>query len=272
LLERLQFNAEKITAVSMIPSGEKSIIIGKIAIPDCPVAEKDAASNKTYFELYASPDMAYKKYSDTANSLFLQKRKQSTRFVSAFSAGFRLTKVFQNGISFRTGINFSQVNEKFSFIQGNWVQVTYNIDPISGDTTGTTSITGTRYKTTINRYRTIDVPLLLGYEIGNGRFHFNINAGPVINIYSWQKGDVLDTTIKPVNITTNKGASAYQYKTNTGIGFMGAVSVYYKLNSRLHLLAEPYLRYNFTPMSRDVFSLQEKFTTIGVRLGVRLDF
>ena len=272
LFRKLQFDAEKIHSSSLHFFSIKEITKEKIKGPDCPVAEKNAAGNKTYFELYASPDMTFKKYSDTANSVFLQKRKESTQLISAFSAGFRFTKVFQNGVSIRSGINYSQVNEKFSFIQGNWVQISYNIDPITGDTSGINRVTGTRYKNTINRYRTIDIPVLLGYEFGNGKFHFNLNAGPVINIYSWQKGDVLDTAFKPVSITTNKGNAAYQYKTNTGIGFMGAFSIYYKLNDRLHLLAEPYLRYNFSPMNKDIFSLQEKFTTIGLRLGVRVDF
>ena len=52
----------------------------------------------------------------------------------------------------------------------------------------------------------------------------------------------------------------------TGLG-----DVYYKLNDRLHLLAEPYCRYNFSPMNKEMLSLQEKFTTIGLRLGIRLD-
>ena len=107
--------------------------------------------------------------------------------------------------------------------------------------------------------------------MGNGRLHANLNAGAIINLYSWQQGELLDTNNQPVSITTGKSNDAFQYKTNAGIGFTAAASIYYKLNDRLHVLAEPYFRYNLSPMSKDILSLQERFTTIGLRLGIRVD-
>ncbi|MEY2917936.1 MAG: hypothetical protein RIS73_1650, partial [Bacteroidota bacterium] len=86
-----------------------------IYLPDCPSIEKNAAGNKTYFEVYAGPDIAFRTLSDTGNSAYLQKRKESTKFSSAYSAGIRYTKVFNNGMSLRTGLNYSQINEKFTF-------------------------------------------------------------------------------------------------------------------------------------------------------------
>ena len=242
-----------------------------IYLPGCPSIEKNAAGNKTYFEVNAGPDIALRTLSDTGNSAYLQKRKESTKFSSAYSAGIRYTKVFNNGMSLRTGLNYSQINEKFTFVQGNLVQVTYIINT-AGDTTGSYITTGTRYKTTHNKFKTLDVPLLVGYEFGNGKIHANINAGTIVNIHSWQKGDVLDTSYNPISITTGKANSPYQFKTNAGMGFIGAVSVYYKLNERIHIMAEPYFRYNFTPMNKENITLKQKYHTAGLRLGVRLDF
>lgn len=258
-----------------ITTGKKTATLGARAVPNvtlpgCPTFEKDAAGNKTYFEIYAGPDIALRNLSDTGNSAYLQKRKESTKFSSAFSAGLRYTRVFNNGMSIRTGINYSQINEKFTFSQGSIVQVTYIINA-NGDTTGSFITTGTKYKTTINKFRTIDVPILIGYEMGNGRLHANINAGLMVNVYSWQKGDVLDTSYKPVSITTGKSNSPYQFKTNIGIGFMVGTSFYYKLNDKWHLLAEPYFRYNLSPMSNEKLTLTQKYNTVGVRLGVRMD-
>jgi hypothetical protein len=271
LISLLLYQPESITAEVVKGIALDKNMLPAIQLPPCPAIEKNAAGNKYYIEVYAGPDYASKSFTDTAHSVLLQKRKESTSFRSAFSAGFRYTRVFNNGASIRAGINYSQINEKFSYVQSNIVQVTYITDPVTGDTTGTFVTTGTRYKTTNNRYHTIDVPLLLGFETGNGRLHANFNAGVVLNIYSWQKGESLDTSFRPVNITTGKSASLYQYKTNIGAGFMGGISVYYKLNDRLHLLAEPYWRYNFSPMNKEMLSLQEKFSTIGLRLGVRWD-
>ena len=270
LLGRLTFNAEKISEKRKSGKGDQLRFNAVVFLPGCPGVEKDAAGNKRYFEFYAGPDYAFRSLQDTGNSAYLQKRKESTKFKSGFSAGVRYTKVFNNSMSVRAGVNYSQINEKFTFNQGNVVQVTYIINN-NGDTVGSYTTTGSRNKTTTNRYRSVDIPLVVGYELGNGKLHANINAGPVINIYSWQKGDVLDAGGNPVSITTGKASSPYQFKTNAGIGFIGAVSVYYKLNDRLHIMAEPYFRYNLSPMNKESITLKQKYQTAGLRLGIRLD-
>jgi hypothetical protein len=263
---------EKISLAAVAVLNNQQTVIKPVRIPDCPPAEKDAAGNKSYVELYAGPDYAVKKYAGGIDSSSLiEKRKESLRFQSAFSAGIRYTRVFANGMSIRAGINYSQINEKFSFIKDNVVQQVYVISP-AGDTTDSYYVRGTRYKTSYNHYRTLDVPVVIGYELGNGRLHANINAGVMVNVYSWQKGETLDNNYQPVSITTGKeDNNLYGYKTNLGLGFTGAVSVYYKLNHRFHVMAEPYFRYNLSPMNNEGLSLQEKFTTMGMRLGVRLD-
>ncbi len=271
-------------AISLLTVNRDLMLLAKQAIPtkqiiqpitnsnikiseDCPGI---GAGNTSYFEAYISPDYAIKKYSDTGNSTLVSKRKESLRYHFSYSAGLRYTKVFANGMSIRAGVNYSQVNEKFSYLQDNVVQQVFVINP-QGDTTDSYYVRGTRYRNSYNHYRTIDVPVTIGYEMGNGNFHANINAGAVINLYSWQAGETIDNNGAPVNITTGKSDNPYQYKTNVGIGFTAAASLYYKINGRFHVLAEPYLRYNFSPMNKEALSIQEKFTTIGLRLGIRMD-
>ncbi|MEP7256268.1 MAG: hypothetical protein ABI666_10875 [Ferruginibacter sp.] len=270
LLGRLTFNAENLAAIKKKRDQQPLSFNPIIYLPGCPSIERDAAGNKKYIEIYGGPDYAFRSLSDTGNSVYLQKRKESEKFKSAFSAGIRYTKVFNNSMSVRGGFNYSQINEKFTFAQGNLVQITYIINT-NGDTTGSYTTVGTRYKTTINKYRSIDVPIVVGYELGNGKLHANINAGIIVNVYSWQKGEVLDATLNPVNITTGKNSSPYQFKTNAGVGFIGAVSVYYRLTDKIHVMAEPYFRYNFTPMNKEAITLKQKYHTAGLRLGIRLD-
>ena len=270
LLGRLLYNAQKHASRQIPESGLKARKTPGWFLPDCPKLEDDAAGNKKYLEFYGGPDFAIRKMSDTGNSVYLQKRKESAKVSSAYSAGLRYTRVFNSGMSLRAGVNYSQINENFTFVQGNLVQITYIIN-VNGDTTGSYITTGTRYKTTHNRYRSIDIPVLLGYEMGNGKLHANISAGPVVNVYSWQKGEVLDTSYQPVSITTGKGATPYQFKTNAGLGFMASASIYYKLTEKLHVMAEPYFRYNFTQLNNENLTLKQKYSTVGLRVGIRLD-
>ncbi|MFZ1786337.1 MAG: hypothetical protein WAU23_14120 [Ferruginibacter sp.] len=269
LLGRLQYTAEQYTAGRKTKSKEKVHFNPIVYLPDCPI-EKNISGNKKYWEIYGGPDYAFRSLQDTGNSAYLQKRKESTSFKSGFSAGIRYTRVFKNSMSVRAGVNYSQINEKFTLNQGNIVQVTYIING-NGDTIGSYSTTGTRQQTTTNRYKSIDIPVVVGYELGNGKLHANINAGAIVNIYSWQKGNVLDTAGNAVSITTGKGTSPYQFKTNAGVGFIGAVSVYYKVTDRLHIMAEPYFRFNITPLNKESVTLKQKYQTAGLRLGVRLD-
>ncbi len=236
----------------------------------CPPAEKDAAGNKSYFEVYAGPDYVFRSFSDTANSAYLKERKATVSAGFSYSAGVRYTKVFKNGLSIRTGLNYSQINERFKYVKGN---VTHNIyiTNTAGDTTGTYVERGTQYQQSTNVYRSVDIPLVAGYELGNGKIHANVNAGVMINILSRQKGYVLDPAGMPVNISTGKSNSVYSYKTNAGVSFLGSFSVYYKLNDKFHLLAEPYLRYGLSAITKTDISLKQKNHTAGLRVGLRMD-
>lgn len=243
------------------------LLPGSLNIP-CP--EQDAAGNKRYIEVYAGPDYAFRSYSDTANSAYMQQRKASTKLLFAYSAGIRYTKVYGSGMSVRTGINYSQVNETFRSVKGQETRNVY-ITNTNGDTIGTSTVTGTLYKQSTNKYRSIDIPLTVGYELGNGKLHANVNAGAVINIYSKQSGLVLDKNGNALDINSDKTASEYKFKTNAGISITGGVSVYYKLNDKLHVLAEPYIRYSLSPVTKPGLTLKEKHHTAGVRIGLRID-
>jgi len=236
----------------------------------CPPAERDAAGNKSYFEAYAGPDYIFSSFSDPANAAYMRERKATVSPGFSYSAGVRYTKVFKNGMSIRTGVNYSQANERFKYVKGNVTHNIYITNP-AGDTTGTYVERGTQYQQSTNKYRSVDIPLVAGYELGNGKIHANVNAGVMINILSRQKGYVLDPSGTPVEISSGKTNSVYSYKTNAGVSFLGAVSVYYKLNDKFHLLAEPYLRYGLSSVTKTDISLKQKNHTAGLRVGLRMD-
>ena len=235
----------------------------------CPDDNKNPAANKKYMELYAAADYVLRQFTDTPNSTYMRMRKESTSFASAYSTGIRFTKVFNNGFNLRAGLNYSQTNEKFKFVQGNIVQVVFIINA-SGDTIGSYQTSSTRYKTSFNHYKTLDIPVTIGYETSRGKWNVNFNTGLMINIHSWNEGEVLNDSLQPVNIS-GLGHNPYQFKTNIGIGGIGAISFYYSLNGKLSILAEPYLRYNFSSMSKEEISLKQKYHTSGIKFGIRLN-
>lgn len=243
-------------------------LLPKAAAIPCP--GKNISGAKKYIEFYAGPDYAFSTFSDTANSVYMLQRKAATSPIIAYSAGIRVTKVYSSGLSIRTGINYSGVNEQFRSVNGNVIQNVY-ITNAAGDTIGTSTVTGTQYKVSTNKYRSIDIPVLVGYELGTGRLHANINAGALINMHSRYTGYVADNNGNPVDISAGKSASVYSYKANAGISATAGLSVYYQLNDKLHVLAEPYIKYGLSSVTKPDLTLTEKRHAVGFRLGLRMD-
>ncbi len=256
-------------AAALIISNNK---LGKLLMPDCPISPDEQTGGK-YIEVYAGPDYAFENITDiNGASNYVQSRKNAAKFTSAYSAGIRLTKVFNNGTSIKAGVNYSRINETLKVYQGGLIQVVYTLNAL-GDTIGSYTINGTRYQKIHNHYSSIDIPIQMGYEINaTEKIKFNISAGPVVNIRSWQKGATLDTAGNAVSITTGKAKPEYQYKTNTGVGFIGSAAVYYKLNNENTMLfAEPYFRYNISAVNNtEHTTIKQKNNTAGVRIGLRV--
>jgi hypothetical protein len=240
-----------------------------IAFVPCPEAEKNAAGNKKYIELYGGPDYIFKSYADTGYA-YIAQRKASTGIHYAFSAGLRYTKVLGSGVSIRTGINYSQINERFIAFNGFVLEHVVQVNSI-GDTIANYTAASVQYKKSTNVYRTIDIPIQAGFEFGNGRLHTNISAGALVNIFSKQTGNAVEPNGNIINLSSSKTSSQYQYKSNVGISFLGSVSIYYKVNEKLHLMAEPYIRYSFAPMTKAEITFKQKFHTAGLRFGLRWD-
>jgi hypothetical protein len=247
-----------------------TIIDKKLPIIPCPEIEKNIAGKKTYIDIYGGPDYIFRSFSDTGK-IYLQQRKASTGIQYAFSAGVRYTKVLASGVSLRAGINYSQMNENLVAFNGYILERVIRINS-TGDTIANFTQSNIQYKKTMNVYRSFDIPLQLGYEMGNGRLHTNISIGAMLNLTSKQVGSVLDNKGNPVNITSGQDNNIYQFKSNMGVSFLGSVSFFYKLNDQWHIMAEPYIRYSLAPFTKPDITLKQKFNAAGIRFGIRRDF
>lgn len=263
-----------VETVNIINENEKFIPIitlqklPTIAFVPCPEVEENAAGNKKYIELYGGPDYIFKTYADTG-AAYIAQRKASTGIHYALSAGLRYTKVFGSGISFRTGINYSQINERFIAFNGFVLEHVVQVNSI-GDTIANYTAASVQYKKSTNIYRTIDIPIQAGFEFGNGRLHKNISAGALVNIFSKQIGNAVEPNGNVIDLSS-KTSSQYQFKSNVGVSFLGSVSVYYKVNEKLHLMAEPYVRYSLSSATKPEITFKQKFHTVGLRFGLRWD-
>ena len=237
-------------------------------IPDL-LGNKNEAGNKKYVEFYAGADYVFKTYQD-GDANYISKRRASTALNYATTIGARYTKVFKNGSSIKTGVNYSRVSEKFFAKNGYVVHEVASLNAF-GDTVGNYLLKTPLYENKNNVYHSVDIPVQMGYEIGNGKWHTNISAGASINVYSKQRASVVNKDGLSEDVTSGKSLSRYRYKTKAGVSLLASIGIYYKVNKNTHVLAEPYLRYSLSPANLPTIDLKQKIHTTGVRLGLRKD-
>lgn len=239
----------------------------KLTIP-CP--DFNNKDNGSYLDIYSSVDFINRQFSDSANSIYLKNRNEVTTSQLSFSAGLRYVKEFGTHFNFSAGLNYCQINEQFKFSKGNIIQIIY-VTNASGDTIDIYQTESTRYKTTYNKYRTIDLPISIGYGWKINKWDFIANTGVVMNIISFYKGDILNSDLQPIAMNASSLSKAYQLKTNIGLGFIGSMSIVRQLNNKFSVFTEPCFRYNFSLMNKETTHFKQRFTTTGLRLGLRMN-
>lgn len=232
-----------------------------------------------YLEAYASPDLPFKSVGNvSATPLYMLKKDSSESMQVSYSAGLRLVKPITDNILVKAGLQYSQVNEKYVYRTENEVKTTTvvtvrTIIRAPGDTvivqdTSILQTIGFRNNTVRNRYRSIDIPLTVGYQFGNEDLKFGINAGVIVNLTSWYQGVMLDSSLAIVNL--NKSGNGV-YKSNIGLGLYGGFSVVKKMSEDMHVFFEPYFRYQLSGMTTPQAGFKQRFSVGGLSVGLRLN-
>ena len=249
----------------------------KIIGIDCPPNGR-IRRNDWYVEVYGSPDIVMKSVKAQGNTSVVSKKDSTESQQLSFTAGFRISKSIGENLLLKTGLQFSQINERFDLRTENERRIitvvtirtvigSNGADSTISDTSSFEQI-GYRLQRTYNRYRSIDIPILLSYEFGGDNLRFAVTAGPVINLYSWYSGNTINDSLNVVSISS-KGPGVY--KTNIGFGVFAGFSIMKPVSPKLDVFAEPYFRYNFSNMSRSA-GYTQRFNAMGINLGIRYKF
>ncbi|NBC07402.1 MAG: hypothetical protein GVY26_09435 [Bacteroidetes bacterium] len=225
-----------------------------------------------YLDVMASPDLTFNTLEARSSDAvaYLEKRKETETRLFAFSGGVRLSMIADNGLALRTGVNYSQINEKFTYFNGSEEKTQIrNIFDSEGNVIGTDTITltGERYKVSNNIYRTIDIPFIVGYEFDMGQFGMSVNGGAYLNLLFMPDGDLLDPeTLEPIAID---GDNFNAFKEQVGLGYYGSLALTYQTKSGLQLLLEPHFKVFPKSVTQDQYALTQRYTSVGLFMGVR---
>ncbi|HEV8084514.1 MAG TPA: hypothetical protein VGP55_15005 [Chitinophagaceae bacterium] len=220
-------------------SSTKDSLLKKILLPNKKETKLSPTKNKNWLlEIYASPDIPF--FEITArNASIVEYINRTHKIQTSFTVGVRVSRSFAEYFSIKTGFQYSRINEKF---------------PDSG------------FIKNVNRYRSIDIPIFIGYDITNVNIKTTLNVGLIFNLYSWYKGRTIDT-IGTVDINAPN-----IFKHNTGISLYAGVSLAKSISNKLQIFAEPYFSYRLSYMTKPRAPFKQKINIAGLSFGLKYNF
>lgn len=226
-----------------------------------------------YVDAFLAPEYVIRNLTakEPEDDPYRQRRDDTEATLYGLSGGVRLSIVTRRGLALRTGIVYNRILERFNLEKEGDTRIVQVVQAGTMDTI-TTVETGTTIVRTYNRYHSIDIPLLLGYEIDAGNFNFSINAGAYFNIFARQKGKILSQSDVPEFITSNNPQRINAFEKDLGISIYGSFGLNYRISSGLQLLIEPNVRYQLKPISLSTYPLEQQYINVGLLLGVRRQF
>ena len=115
-----------------------------------------------------------------------------------------------------------------------------------------------------NTFTYVEVPLLLGYERGFGKFRCSIKGGVGVGFLTRQQSYYLATDeseIIPIS------SEVYQKVIYSGVVRLG---LHYSITPQLGIDLVPFSRMNFNRMTNDKASAQQRYQNLGLQIGLRL--
>lgn len=134
------------------------------------------------------------------------------------------------------------------------------------DTTTVTEI-GYRTKTFINQYKSIEIPIIASYLIGNNDWQFGLHAGTVLGISNTYLGYTYDNNR---NLMSLNNSNNPVYRSQLQVGLVGGFGIYKKLNYQTTVFAEPHFRYALTNHQSATLHFNQKIQLTGITAGIRL--
>lgn len=232
--------------------------------------------NVWLIDAYAGPSFS-KKQLDARAPAFESYRQQRNNTESrdfSFNAGIRGSLLFGRHFLIRTGLHYEQMTEVFEYVDPNYIKYLVEITQTIIDNKPVTIIDtigvdyGENYVKTFNRYGLLDIPVEAGIELRKGRFGLSLNGGLSLNILFWKRGTILTASGQPAPFTPGEKNAVEVYRPRTGLSVGGSAQVFFHIQPRLRVFAEPYFRQVLKPVTLDNQPVEQRYRVSGVKIGL----
>ena len=264
------------TSVVLLPTRQATV--------DNPIEEEELACAKfeetriwtSSIDFMVSPDIVSRTLEPIGPQFaeYAQARNATESFRYGFSAGVRFSTTSPAGFAVRSGLNYSQINEQFAYEtdQEERITVTTAYGP-NGQVIGTDTVVDfvSLQRFSNNRYTTVDIPLLIGYEFSAGsKFRVSLNGGTFINMLFTQHGEFLSpSTFEPVAFSGDRPDTYHAYRNRLGLALFGSLGVTYRLNDQFDILVEPHFKWRPQSVTAPGYVLDQRYFTSGLFIGFR---
>jgi len=248
--------------------------------------ENEAYGRRSDFQIstgtYAGASLALRDLSDKTGEAidYLQKRDNTETSLETLQAGLKVAVEHKSGIALQTGVQMMQITERFEFsgsrirrdtvengLYGFLINPNGDTIPVYDQIINTEELT--LEKRTFNRYRFLDIPISVGYYLGESDWSIGLQAGIVVNLALKTKGEIFQRNEEITDLEANGNNL---FKSNVGLSYRAALSGRYLINDNLQLEASVHARYFPKTFTQSSYSLNQKYTVLGVNVGANYLF
>jgi hypothetical protein len=250
-------------------------ILYQLQGPECFVFGKHSQSRDFYVEAlgalnYNNRTLSNRK--DDFNNKYLEKRNTTETSMYGLGVGLRAVVLINQQLAVKAGLSYSEILERFEYIDQEYEIIIR--DPLTGLVKSVEK--GTSTQKSYNRYHSIDIPFMIGYELHNNKIGFGLDLGAAFNVGAWQKGDMFSAENKIVSFgkdpTTSKYPVVTPFQTIIGASVLADLSFFYQLDPKSQLFFQPHFKYYLNSFSNTTHPLDQRYWTVGLQVGLRKKF
>ena len=212
---------------------------------------------------YLSPGVIFKTIrpkTEESNTL-LDLRSQSEQTLETMGGGLSFKTRHQSGFWLSTGIDFTQINERFTY---------YNqTTSYAYSDTSLTIQTRTVEKEIHNHLRLVSIPLRIGYDLEFQQCTVAAGAGILLNLALNSEGTVMGRNPEFVQLGTTEEDI---FKTRVGLAYSFSLGVERKLNDHWAVTLTPELLFYPGSFTRDTYSLEQNYRLLKFNAGAVYHF
>ncbi len=213
------------------------------------------------------------------SSDYLQARLGTEEALEYVSGSLLAGVEHSSGFYALAGLGYTRINERFytSGSRTEYDSIPDGIVEIFIDSNGDSLITRgsvpvTRYityrKRTYNQYTLFDVPVLLGYQWQQDRWSLGAEGGVFVNLALQSKGDIMAEDGSILSLENTEDIM----RPRVGLSYFGSLRLGYALNDKTQLSLAPSLRVFSGSFTEKEYRLSQKYTLVGLNIGLRRRF